>query len=63
MEPGQFLGGRLAGLADAHGEQPAVERFGAGAGARLDHLGGILLAEAARFGIGAEVQVGELLGC
>ena len=55
----EFLGGGFAELADAHGEEPAVERFGFRVFERGEDLGGVLLAEAARGFVGAEVEVGE----
>ena len=59
MEAGEFLRGGFAEVADAHGEEPFVQGFGAGGFERGDDFGGVFFAEAARGFLGAEVEVGE----
>ena len=59
VEAGEFLGGRFADVADAHGEEPFVEGLRAGGIEGGDDFGGVLFAEAAGGFLGAEVEVRE----
>ena len=59
MQSCEFLCRRFAEVADAHGEEPALEGFGFGCVESGDHLGRVFFAEATRGVVGAEVEVGE----
>ena len=61
MKACQFLRRRFADLTDAHREEPAVERLVAGPFEGVDHLRGVLLAEAPWLLLGSEIQASEHL--